>query len=194
MTGVILTGGKSSRMGQDKALVHVGGVPVYSRIVDVFELLFDEILIITDRQGRHADIGYREVTDIIPDCGPLGGIYTGLHYAKSDQIFVASCDLPFINSSVIEIFMAEAGNYDIVVPDIDGRLHPLHATYSKRCAPYIRKWLDNGLFNITKFINDVEGLSVRKIQMPELITKDPELRSLFNMNTQEDWLEANKGG
>ena len=192
MTGVILTGGKSSRMGQDKALMSVGGVPLFRRILEVFETMFDEILVVTNKAGRHAGIGYREVSDIVPDCGPLGGIYTGLSYAKSEQIFVASCDLPFIKASTVKVVISEPVSYDIVVPDDGGRLHPLHAVYSRKCSPYIRKWLDNGFYNVTKFINEVEGLSVRKVQMSEIGAVDPDLMSFFNMNTQEDLTEANK--
>src|SRR4030067_2718582 len=99
MTGVILTGGKSSRMGQDKALLSIGGVQLIKRMLDVFGALFDEILVVTNKTGRHAGSGYREVTDIIPDCGPLGGIYTGLSSASSDRIFVAPCHLPFLRES-----------------------------------------------------------------------------------------------
>lgn len=179
-------------MGQDKALLSVGGVQLIRRIIDVFEKLFDEILIVTNKTGRHSDYGYREVTDIMPDCGPLGGIFTGLSYAKSDRIFVASCDLPFINNSTVKIVISEPVSYDIVVPDDGCRLHPLHAVYSRKSAPYIRKWLDNGFYNVTKFINEVEGLSVRKVQMSEIIAGDPDLKSFFNMNTQEDLAEANK--
>lgn len=192
MTGVILTGGKSSRMCQDKALMSVGGVPLFRRILEVFETMFDEILVVTNKAGRHAGLGYREVSDIVPDCGPLGGIYTGLSYAKSERIFVASCDLPFIKVSTVKVVIDEPVSYDIVVPDDGGRLHPLHAVYSRKCSPYIRKWLDNGLFNVTKFINEVDGLSVRKVQVSQMTSGDQDLISFFNMNTQEDLTEANK--
>lgn len=192
MTGVILVGGKSSRMGQEKALMSVGGVPVFRRILDVFEKLFDEILIVSNHQGRFSGYRHREVVDLIPDCGPLGGIYTALHFAKSDQIFVASCDLPFIHASIVKLLIKEANSYDIVVPDINGKLHPLHGTYSKRCIPFIWKQIENTSLNITKFINEVQGLSIRRVGMQELFSEDLELRSLFNMNTQEDWSEANK--
>ncbi len=192
MTGVILTGGKSSRMGQDKALLSVGGVQVIRRILDLFGTMFDEILVVTNKAGRHAGSGYREVADIIPDCGPLGGIYTGLSYAKSDRIFVASCDLPFIMASAVRVVTDEPVRYDIVVPEEGGRLHPLHAVYSRRCSPYIREWLDNGYYNVTRFINEVEGLSVKKVQAAQMKEGDSGVISLFNMNTQEDWALADR--
>lgn len=195
MTGVILVGGKSSRMGQDKALMTVGGIQVLSKILDVFETLFDEILIVTNRRGRFSDCGYPEVVDLIPDCGPLGGVYTGLHYAKSDPVFVASCDLPFIHASIVKFLIKEANSYDIVLPDIGGKLHPLHATYSKRCMPYMREWIESNSLNLTRFINEVDvsrGLSIRRVGVQELVSDDPELRSLFNMNTEEEWREANR--
>lgn len=191
MTGIILVGGKSSRMGEDKAFMNVRGVPVFKRILNVFEDIFDEILIITNKEGRFAGCGYPEVADIIPDRGPLGGIYTGLKYAKSDSIFVASCDLPFIHTSIVKMIIKESNMYDIVVPDIDGMLHPLHATYSKRCMPYILERIENGSPNITGFINEVQGLTVRRIKNDELVNEDPDFRSVFNMNTQTDWQEAN---
>ena len=178
-------------MGQDKALMNVGGVPVFKRILNVFEDIFDEILIITNKEGRFAGYGYPEVVDIIPDRGPLGGIYTGLKYAKSGSIFVASCDLPFIHTSIVKMIIKESNMYDIVVPDIDGLLHPLHATYSKRCMPYILERFENGSPNITRFINEVQGLTVRRIKNDELVNEDPDFRSVFNMNTQTDWQEAN---
>ncbi len=192
MTGVILTGGKSSRMGRDKALLTVGGVQMLSRITDLFREMFDEVLVVTNKAGRHAGPGYREVTDVIPDCGPLGGIYTGIVLARNERIFVASCDLPFMSASAVRVVIDEPVSYDIVVPDEGGRLHPLHAAYSRKCAPHIRKWLDNGWYNVTRFINEAEGLSIRKIQMSEIEAADPGLMSFFNMNTREDWAEANK--
>lgn len=192
MTGVILTGGKSSRMGQEKATMSVGGMTVLQRMFEVFEVLFEETLIVTDRGGRFAGCGHPEVVDIIPDRGPLGGIYTGLHYAKSQSIFVASCDLPFIHAPAVEFLIKEAGAYDIVVPETGGRLHPLHAAYSKRCIPPILECLENNRLNVTMFINEVQGLKIRRVGVEEMASGDIGSASLFNMNTQEDWREANK--
>jgi len=192
MTGLILAGGKSSRMGQEKAQMPVAGVPVLRRILDVFERLFDEILIITNRKGRFAIYGYPELVDLIPDCGPLGGIYTGLHFAKSEKVFVASCDLPFIKDSSVALLIKEADGYDIVVPDIGGILHPLHAVYDRRCMPYIMERIHNRRLDIAGFITEAVGLSIKRIGAEAFIEEDPYLISLFNMNTQEDWMLANK--
>ena len=191
MTGIILVGGKSRRMGQDKAVMSVGGKQVFRRILDVFEALFDEILIVTDKKGRFADYGYAEVVDLIPDSGPMGGIYTGLFYAKSEKVFAASCDLPFLNPVPVEAIIKEAVEYDIVVPEISGRLHPLHAVYSKGCMPYIVKRLENKERNITRFIIETNELSVKKIQMTGLTPEDLWEQTVYNMNTIEEWQEAN---
>lgn len=194
MTGIILTGGKSRRMGQDKAFMSVGGRQVFRRILDVFEILFDEVLIVTNIIGRFAGCGYPEVVDLIPDSGPMGGIYTGLYYAKSKSVFVASCDLPFIHPSPIKSIIAESDKYDIVVPEIDGRLHPLHAAYSKRCMPYIIRRLENKEMNITRFINETGELTVKKIQMSESGTEELWKQTVYNMNTLEEWQKADKQG
>ena len=190
MTGIILVGGKSRRMGQDKAFMSVGGKQVFQRILDVFKTLFDEIMIVTNKEGRFSGYGYPEIVDLIPDSGPMGGIYTGLSYAKSDNIFVASCDLPFIHPSPVKTIITEASDYDIVVPEIGGRLHPLHAAYSKRCMPLILKRLESKEFNITRFINEPHELSVKKIQMSELAQEETWEKSVYNMNTPEEWLKA----
>ncbi|MBI5193111.1 MAG: molybdenum cofactor guanylyltransferase [Nitrospirae bacterium] len=191
MTGIILVGGKSRRMGQDKAVMSVGGKKVFRRILDVFEPLFDEILIVTDKKGKFADYGYHEVVDLIPESGPMGGIYTGLFYAKSDKVFAASCDLPFLHSTPVTAIINEAQEYDIVVPEISGRLHPLHAVYSKRCMPYIIKRIENKERNITRFITETDELTVKKIQMTGLNQEDVWAQTVFNMNTLEEWQEAN---
>lgn len=192
MTGIILTGGKSSRMGQEKALMRVEGAPVLRRIIDLFQKLFDEVLIVTNREGRFDGCGFREVVDLIPDCGPLGGVYTGLHYAGSSLVFAVSCDLPFIHAPAAGLIMKESGAHDIVVPDIQGRLHPLHAAYSRRCMPYLLERIRSNRLDITGFINEAQGLSVKRIFAGEWVKEDPEFRSLFNMNTIEDWNEANE--
>lgn len=194
MTGIILVGGKSRRMGQDKAFMSVGGRQVFRRILDVFETLFNEVLIVTNMEGRFAGYGYPEVVDLIPDSGPMGGIYTGLYYSKSKSVFVASCDLPFIHPSPVKSIIVESDKYDIVVPDIDGRLHPLHAAYSKRCIPYIIKRLENKEMNITRFINETGELTVKKIQMSESGTEELWKQTVYNMNTPEEWQEADKLG
>src|SRR3972149_7211491 len=157
MTGIILTGGKNSRMGQEKPLMPVGDVPVLRRILELFLELFDEVLIVTNREGRFAGCGCREVVDLIPDRGPLGGVYTGLHYAGSSPVFAVSCDLPFVHVSAVELIMKEAAVHDIVVPDIHGRLTSLHASYSRRCMPYLLERIGDNRLNITGFVNEMGG-------------------------------------
>lgn len=191
MTAIILTGGKSSRMGQEKALMQIEGAPVLRRIIDLLQKLFDEVLIVTNRGGRFDNCGCREVVDLIPDCGPLAGLYTGLHYTGSSAVFAVSCDLPFIHEPAVRLIMKDARTHDIVVPDIHGRLHPLHASYSGRCMPYLLDRIRNNHLDLMGFINQAEGLSVKRISEGEWVKEDPEFRSLFNMNTIGDWNEAN---
>lgn len=194
MTGVILTGGKSKRMGRDKALVPVGGIPVIKRILNVFEKIFGEIFIVSSQKGLYGEYGYEEIIDLIPGKGPMMGIYTALYYVKEGSIFVASCDLPFICPSVVRFFVKEAkGNdYDIIVPYIDGRLHPLHGIYGVKCMSYIMERIKDDLLDLRSFIEESRDLSIRRVVKDELIPMDPELWSFFNMNTEEDLLEAER--
>jgi len=199
VTGVILAGGRSRRMGEDKALIPVGGVPVIQRIINVFEKIFTHIFIVSDRKGRYAHLGYEEIGDLIPEKGPLGGIYTALHYASTDFIFVTSCDMPFLSEKIIRYILEEGltGSYDMVVPEIDGQLHPLCALYRKSCIPHLLENIRHNVLNLQKVIKEAGKLHVRIISKEELIPLDPVLKSFFNMNTREDLLKAQsmeKGG
>ncbi len=199
ITGVILAGGKSRRMGKDKALIPVGGIPVIKRIIYVFNEIFKDIFIVSDRGNRYRDLGYREVADLIPHKGPLGGIYTALYYATTDLIFVTSCDMPFISGKVIR-FIIEKGikdKYDMVIPEVDGRLHPLHGLYRKTCMTHILEKIKTGVLDLHSVIKGAKGLHVRVVSREEIIPFDPSMTSFFNMNTMEDLIKAQsieKGG
>ena len=100
--GVLLAGGKSRRMGVDKRFLRLDGETLLSRALSVFERLFDEVLIVVAGPlpesvgGRH-----RVVTDLVPNCASLGGLYTGLSLSESPRIFAAACDMPFLNPDLI---------------------------------------------------------------------------------------------
>src|SRR3989304_8512437 len=150
MTGVILAGGKNSRIGLNKAFLEIGGKRIIDRTIEIYKKIFDEILIITNTPedyqyltesvilGEAKNLKLKIYTDLIPHRGSLGGIYTGLHYSKSDYAFFAACDMPFLNERVIRHIIKVARDYDIIVPYYKHRLHPLHAVYSKSCLEIFR--------------------------------------------------------
>jgi molybdopterin-guanine dinucleotide biosynthesis protein A len=183
MTGIILSGGKSSRMGANKAFLHVGGERLIDRTVRIFKEIFPEVILVTNSPLDYLDQDCTIATDIIKGKGPLGGIYTGLFHASHERIFMAACDMPFLNRAFIKYMMNHCADFDIVVPELPDGLQPLHAIYSRRCLPAIKRLIDKDQLKITGFY---KGL--KKLTIPEDVTKrfDPKGMMFINVNTEED--------
>jgi molybdopterin-guanine dinucleotide biosynthesis protein A len=183
MTGIILSGGKSSRMGTNKAFLRVGSERLIDGTVKIFQEIFPEVILVTNSPLDYLDQDCIIATDIIKGKGPLGGIYTGLFYASHERIFMAACDMPFLNRAFIEYMMDHCADFDIVVPELPDGLQPLHALYSRRCLPAIKRLIDKDQLKITGFY---KGL--KKLTIPEGVTKrfDPKGMMFINVNTEED--------
>ncbi len=197
MTGVILAGGRNSRIGLKKAFLEIEGKRIIDRTVDVYKKIFNEILIITNTPEDYYYLIQRVIlseaknlklkiyTDLIPNRGSLGGIYTGLHYSKSDYAFFAACDMPFLNERVIRHIIKVARDYDIIVPYFKHRLHPLHAVYSKKCLPLIKVMVGKNRLKIKDLF--LKCKVKRVMDIPQ--TKLP---PFSNINTKEDYKQAIK--
>jgi molybdopterin-guanine dinucleotide biosynthesis protein A len=183
MTGIILSGGSNTRMGQNKAFLRVGGERLIDRTVRLFRSVFREVIIVTANPLDYLDQDAAIVTDLLTGRGALGGLYTGLFYASDEYAFIAACDIPFLNRSFLEYMTSLATGYDIVVPAPPDGLQPLHAVYSRRCLPAIRSLLDRNRFQIKEFY---PGHTLLRISPEVLRSYDPEGRMFFNVNTPED--------
>ena len=183
MTGVILSGGKNRRMGENKAFVTVDGERLIDRAVRLFRSVFDEVIIVTAQPADYLDQKAVIVTDILPDRGALGGIYTGLFWSRGEQAFFAACDMPFLNRAFLEYMIRQAPGYDIVVPACADGPQPLHAVYSRRCLPVIRGLLDKQRLKITGFY---PGHSLLTIPPEAVRSFDPDGRMFINVNTPEE--------
>ena len=183
MTGIILSGGGNTRMGQNKAFLRVAGERLIDRTVRLFRSLFREVIIVAANPLDYLDQDAAIVTDILPRRGALGGLYTGLFYAADEYAFVSACDIPFLNRSFIEYLASQADGYDIVVPAPPDGLQPLHAVYSRRCLPAIRSLLDRNRLQIKEFY---PGHTILRIEPDVLRSFDPEGRMFINVNTPED--------
>lgn len=185
MTGLILAGGKSKRMGEDKALLKINTKTFVQEILEVFGSIFPEIIIISDNPHIYEGASIKVVPDIIWDKGPLGGLYTGLQLAKYHHCVIAACDMPFINKEVTR-YMAELQGYQALVPYIKGRYQPLFAAYSKDCLPAIKARIQGGNLRMIDFI---KGIDARILYEQELLPFDPDLRSFININTPQEYGE-----
>lgn len=188
VSGVILAGGASRRMGRDKALLDLGGRPLIAVVAERLRAVADEVIICANHVARYAPFADRCVPDIYPGVGTLGGLHAGLHAAGHDWVMVVGCDMPFIRPVVLSWFVAAAAGRDLVIlKHPDGRLEPLHAVYHKRCLPAIEASIAAGERRADAFHL---GLRVRYVSPAELAPLDPDLGSFRNLNTPEQWLAA----
>jgi molybdopterin-guanine dinucleotide biosynthesis protein A len=184
MTGIILAGGDNRRMGTNKAFLPFGNERLIDRIVRVCKDIFQEVMIVTNAPIDYVDHDCTIITDIITGKGALGGIYTGLFYASHDHAFVVACDMPFLNKPFIEYMITRCTPVDIVVPKGPDGLQPLHAIYSRRCLPAIRRFIEQDQMNISNLYKGSKTLMITEDIFKPF---DPEGKMFFNVNTQKDF-------
>jgi len=184
-----LAGGKNSRFsGKNKALVRIGGKRILDRIYEVFTILFDKIILVTNDPLQYMEWDFDIVTDIFPIRSSLTGIHTGLFYITTPYAFFVACDIPFIKKELIGILLdnVEPG-IDIVIPETSKGVEPLCSVYSKRCFKPIEEQLEKKSLKIQRVFQKVR---VKKISEDILRTIDPDLVSLSNINTPDDLTRA----
>jgi molybdopterin-guanine dinucleotide biosynthesis protein A len=184
ITGAILAGGKSSRMGQNKALMSLGGHRLIDRVAHVLADIFAELLLVTNTPEIYADLGVPMVNDVFPEKGSLGGIYSAVYHAPTLYCFVVACDMPFLQAAVVRYLVDHIADHDVVIPDVHGEMQPLHAVYSKTCLAPIRQRLDANRLKIIGFLPDVR---VRIVTTGEVLRLDPELHTFQNLNTPAEF-------
>jgi molybdopterin-guanine dinucleotide biosynthesis protein A len=141
------------------------------------------VIVVTNTPLDYLDLDVTIVTDIYPGKKALGGIYTGLFYATGSHVFVAACDMPYLNPRFIAWMMQQAPAYDLVVPQSPDGLEPLHAIYAKSCLPHIKRRITQDRLKVTGFY---KGLKCLTISDAILKTFDPDMRMFINVNTPED--------
>jgi len=192
ISGIILAGGRSVRMGQDKTLMTFNNETLVEHTIKEMKKIADEIIIASNDTNKYNLPGLIEIPDIYPGMGPLGGMHAGLIKAKNDYAFVVSCDMPLFSSKLASFLLEQRAGYDVVVPEIGEYLEPLCAVYSKRCIKAIEKCLRTDIRKVIKFYPDVKVLKVSKSELSNV----GEAETLFfNLNTPEDYqvlLHGNK--
>ena len=185
VTGILLAGGKSRRMGIDKRFLKLGGATLVRRALSVYERIFTEILIVVaEPVPELTDMGHQVVTDLIPNYATIGGLYTGLSLSHTPRVFAAACDMPFLNPRIIGHLVEYCGD-DVVMPKLGTGLQPMHAVYAKTCLPYFERMMANNNLSIQAVLGHHE-LQVRLVTEEVLRTFDPQLMSFLNLNTPED--------
>jgi molybdopterin-guanine dinucleotide biosynthesis protein A len=191
-TLAIIAGGKSSRMGTDKAFVEILGKTMIEHILKrTANIGQSETILITNRLKDYARLNLPMHTDVVPDKGSLGGIYTAIHHSQQPYTLVVACDMPFLNPDLLRymVGLCEANQFDVIVPRVDQYPQGLHAIYSKACLKPIRQRIDADRLRVIGFYPDVR---VRYIDEPEYEKFDPAKTALRNINTPEELAEARR--
>lgn len=183
---VILTGGKSKRIGQDKSFLSIGSSYLIDSIVEKLKPIFKDIMIVGDKNEKYSRLSIQCIDDIFPGMGPLGGIYTALEVTQAEFVFVFACDMPFINTHLIKYMLGKINkNHDVIVPMLKGRCEPLHAIYSQNAKGKMLESINNKELGVHKLFNCLSVFFV----MDEEIHRLGE-NMFFNINTEEDYNKA----
>jgi molybdopterin-guanine dinucleotide biosynthesis protein A len=192
-SAAILAGGRAARFaGRDKSRLVVGGRTILERQIAELSRVTSDILIV----GRNDQVwpglsvtdgvAPRLVADIVPDCGPLGGLHTALTTARGDALFVAACDMPYLDASFITYLFGLSAGADAVVPRTNGGYHPLCAVYTRACLDAIARRLGNGRLKMIDLLQDVR---TRIVAPDELARFDRDGKLLANVNTPADYAD-----
>jgi molybdopterin-guanine dinucleotide biosynthesis protein A len=185
MTGAVLAGGMSRRMGTNKAFIEVDGVPIIKRVLGVLEKVSDELLVIADDVKLSGGLGAIALPDAVTGAGSLGGIYTTLLHASSDEVFVAACDMPDISEDAVrKIITAPRGGALVVLPMVGGRPHPLHALYTRDCLAIMEEMIRGGRLRIGEFLGKVKVLALSERDFEGIDIS----ASVANINTRDELL------
>lgn len=185
-TALILAGGDSRRMGQDKAALVLEGKTLLAHVTDTMQQVFPKV-IVSVRQLR-GGVDVPQVCDEVEASGPLAGLIAGLAQAETPWVFALACDMPFVTVKVVEGLAAWRGRYQAVVPIVDGHPQPLAAFYAASALPLMRAQLAAGERSLRAML---EKLEVCYVNEQELRAFDPALRSFFDLDTPQD-VEAAK--
>lgn len=192
ITGIILAGGRSSRIGTNKALLKFGDQTILERVFSQLSNVVDRIILISNDQRAYQTFRVPGFSDVYTNCGPLGGLHSGLTHSPSMWNLVLSCDIPLIRSDFLDkmVSFLREGRYDMVLPQTsDGTYHPLCAVYAKTCLPVVEQNLKQGKFKMGLLYSDPR-LRVRIVTQSDFPFSDA---LLTNVNTREEYLALMKG-
>ncbi len=183
ITGVILSGGKSSRMGQNKALLKLGEERAIERVARQMKSLFSEVLLITNQPTEYKFLALPTFPDLYNNCGPLGGIHSALVHAQTSKVFIISCDMPMMTAEIIDAILNFPSIRPIVVPVTEGLVQQICGIYSKACLPVLEQMLKGKKY---KVMNLLDEMGAEIIEMNKLLP-NYNSNSFFNMNLPEDY-------
>ncbi|RED44908.1 molybdenum cofactor guanylyltransferase [Seonamhaeicola aphaedonensis] len=178
ITGIILAGGKSSRMGSDKGLIKLNDESFIEYSIKAMKPLVNDILIVSDNPDYDV-FGYKRIEDDIKDAGPVAGICSGLNASETENNLILSCDIPLIKTNILEKLINSSDEHsEIIQIESNGKTMPLIAMYKKQCAPTFLKALKNDERRLRQVISTMKTKNV--------VLTIEEQSTTMNVNTQEE--------
>ena len=184
VTAVILAGGGSTRMKSNKALLPYRGELFIQHIHRQLAATFQDVILVTNTPELYRFLPCRSVPDIYPGRGSLAGIHAGLSQSETPYIFAVACDMPYLSGALIRRLLTAIDGQDVVMPESDAGLEPLHAIYGKGCLPAMEAALSRGPGRIIACLDWNKATVVKKAEVAQI---DPEFRSFRNINTPEEY-------
>lgn len=189
LTGIVLAGGASQRMGRDKALLKLDGRPMIQIVVERMTKVCEEVMIVSGDIAPYVGFGAAVVADRFRNVGVLGGVHAGLAAASHELSLVVGCDMPFLKPDLLRAFADWAEGYDVALLRYNGYVEPLHGAYRRTCLSAVEAAIRAGSRRIVSFFPQVR---VRTVTPQEVARIDPQLESFRNLNIPEEWEAAKK--
>lgn len=189
-TGIILAGGRSSRMGRNKALLSLEGTSVIERVRDELKKTVQSIIIVTNSPEDYDFLGCPMAGDIYQDGGPLAGLHAGLKNSQTDYNLVAACDMPFLSAGLGSILLNELAGCQAAVPKISGQLHPLFGAYHKSLYRRAEEMLEAGDRKMRNLLTEDSRILSEKELLDRGWTREESC--FFNMNHPSEYEQAKR--
>lgn len=185
VTGVILAGGTSSRMGRNKALLEIDGSLMIARTYRALAGLFHEVIIVTNSPHDYEFIPCRKVPDIYPGIGSIAGLHSALVHSATERTFVTACDMPFVDPKIIRYLCdLQHDEYEAVVPFSEGGQEPLHAVYASKCKDLFECAINNGE---RKILDILARMKARLVTWEEIRAVGSSSEPFLNVNTPDEY-------
>lgn len=181
ISGFILAGGKSSRMGTNKAMLEINNESMLTRMIRFIAPFCANIAISGEGVG-YDDFNVEIIPDFFTGYGPIAGLYSSLKYSSTEWNLVVSVDSPFLNKELINLLLVNIGPFDCIIPQHSNGVEPLIGLYHKRALPALKKQIEFGDYKLSRLLS---ALNTNFVDCDYLVEKYPRL--FMNLNYPEDY-------
>lgn len=185
--GVILSGGKSSRMGTNKSLLPIGEKRSVEHVADTLREVTDDMIIIANEENTYDFLGIEQYKDRYTDKGPLGGLEAALYYKEADAFIVSACDMPFVHPDIYRYLYSQLKDHEAVVPIFQGQMHPLSSVYRKSVHQKVETQIKQDNLRVRSFFDQID---VHYIEAFPSISASVLHKHFFNMNHPNEYEQA----